>query len=410
MSTKSRRVFQPAFEIVKDRRTQIRERVLGEMREAMLGLVHGLFLEEVQTLCGPVFSRKAPESCYRGGSDPGSVIVHGQRVKVKKPRVKACGKEVALTSYEALKDVDALDDRVLRHMLCGVSTRDYDGLLVEIAGKVGMKKSAVSDAFVRGSRQALETINGQDLSGYDWAVLMIDGIEFAKMCVIVAMGITVSGKKVILGLKRGDSENWETCKDLLQCLIERGLRQEIPFLCVLDGSKALKKAVRKVFGESFPIQRCVRHKERNVLKYLPQAAHAEFRRRWKLIHGMSRYDDAKSEMDRLMGWLSTCNHEAAASLEETEGETLTVIALNATAALRKTLLSTNPIESAFDRVRSKTGRVRRWRKDRDQIERWTGAALQDAQKRFQRIRGAKDLPSFIAQLRKNHLPPQVEAA
>jgi transposase-like protein len=410
MSTKSRRAFQPAFEIIQDKQAQIREQVHGQLREAALGLVHGLFLEEIDALCGKAFSRKAADGYHRGGSDPGSEILHGQRVRVRKPRVKSMGKDVGLTSYAALQDYDLLDERVMRHMLSGVSTREYDGLLDEIAGGAGLKKSAVSAAFLRGSRQALDAINGRDLSGMDLAAVMIDGIEFAKVCVVVAMGITTHGEKVILGLRRGETENAEVCKDLLAGLIERGLRQDERFLFILDGAKALKKAVRKVFGEDFPIQRCIRHKERNVLKYLPESAHAEFRRRFKLIHGMNHLSDAQSEMDRLLGWLSSCNHAAAESLEEAEGETLTVIAFGVTAALRKTLLSTNPIESAFSRVRSKTGRVRRWRKDRDQIERWAGAALRDAEKRFQKIRGAKDLPSFVAQLRRKDLPPQAEAA
>jgi transposase-like protein len=295
-------------------------------------------------------------------------------------------------------------------MMAGVSTREYEGLLDEVSGGLGLKRSSVSKAFVRGSKQQLEALNGRDLSSYEWAALMIDGIEYAGSCVVVALGITIEGKKLVLGLRRGDTENWEVCKDLLQALIDRGLKHDEPFLLVLDGSKALRKAARKVFGEHFPVQRCVRHKERNVMSYLPPSQHAEFRRRFKLAHSMTKYSDAKLEIDRLIHWLKERNLEAAASLEESAGETLTVVALGATAALRRTLCSTNPIESTFSRVRSRTRRVRRWRKDTDQIERWAGACLLEAESRFKAIRGADELKVFVATVRRKSLPSKSEAA
>jgi len=410
MSTKVRRAIQPAFHVIDDIRSQIRERVRNELRDSAFKFVHGLFLEEAEALCGLPFSRKKEGDCHRGGWDPGSVILEGQRVAVQKARVKKNGKDVELDSYRALQGFDLLQERVLQQMVKGVSTRDYEPLLKEVSGGLGLKKTSVSKAFIRGSRQALDAINGRDLAPYSWAAMMIDGIEFADTSVIVVLGITTTGKKLVLGLLRGDTENSEVCKDLFQQLIDRGLKYDDPFLFVLDGSKALKKAVRKVFGESFPVQRCIRHKERNVLKYLSRQHHAEFRRRWKLIHGMAKYSDAKQELDRLAHWLSQRNLEAAASLEEADGETLTVIELGATASLRRTLLSTNPIESAFERVRAKTKRVRRWRRDKDQIERWSAATLAEAERRFKAIRGAKDLPALLAEIRRKSLPSEGQAA
>lgn len=410
MSTRKRQEIQSASAAALAARSEIRERVHAEMREAALALMHGLFLEEVELLCGAPFSRKAEGGHYRGGSDPGSVILQGQRIRVKKARVKQAGKEVELKSYAALQGFDLLQERVLRHMMSGVSTRQYDGLLEEVAGGLGLKKSSVSKAFIRGSKQALDAINGRELSGQEWAVIMIDGIEFAGECVIVALGITIKGKKLILGLKRGNTENAEVCKDLLQELIERGLKSDRPLLFVLDGSKALQKAVRKVFGQGAPIQRCIRHKERNVLSYLSQKDHPEFRRRWKLIHGMTHYSAAKEELERLAEWLLRRNLEAAASLREAEGETLTVIALGASGKLRKTLLSTNPIESAFSRVRARTQRVRHWRTKGDQIQRWAGTCLLEAEKGFRAIRGARDLPALSEEIRKRRLTAQQQAA
>ena len=409
MSVKLHRQNQ-SFQGFQETQTRIREFVAEEMRGAMLAFVHGLFFEEMEELCGPSFSRKGERGLHRGGWDPGSVVLEGQRLAVKKPRVKQDGQEIPLQTYRALQGFDLLQERVRKQMMAGVSTRDYDGLLDEVAGGLGLKKSSVSKAFIRGSKQRLEVINGRDLSSYRFSALMLDGIEYGGSCVVVALGITTEGKKLVLGLRRGDTENWEVCKDLLQSLIERELAHDIPFLFVLDGSKALRKAVRKVFGDRFPVQRCVRHKERNVMSYLPPSHHAEFRRRFKLVHSMARYSDAKLELERLAYWLKERNLEAAASLEESEGETLTVIALGATAALRRSLSSTNPIESVFSRVRARTRRVRRWRKDTDQIERWAASCLLEAEERMKAIRGAQDLKLFIEEIRKKSLPPETQAA
>ena len=401
--------FQPSLSIVKDTFGEIRELVASQMRGAALELLHGLFREEVERLCGPSYARKSEAECRRGGHDPGSVKLQGQRVSVKKPRVKQDGREVALESYRALQSFDLLCDRLMKHMISGVSTRDYDPLLDEIAGSTGLKKSSVSKAFVSGSLAALEEINGKDLSPHAWLAVMIDAVEFAGRAVLVALGITDKGKKVVLGLREGSSENAEVVKDLLASLVERGLNHDEKFLFVLDGGKALRKGVRMVFGENFPVQRCVRHKERNVLEYLPKAHHGEFRRRWKLVHGQASFGGAEAEYDKLVRWLGEINHEALASLEEAERETLTAIKLEAGPKLRKTLLSTNPIESMFDGVRAKTRRVKNW-KGKRQISRWTASALLDCEKRFRTVRGSSEIANTLASIKQICLQAEEKAA
>jgi putative transposase len=410
MSTKIHRQYQQSFHVIQDARSQIREMVRNHMRDSTLLFIHDLFREEIEGLCGPAYSRKGEDGYHRGGSDPGSVIFENQRVAVKKPRAHKGNTEVELQSYAALQGFDLLQEKILKVMMSGVSTRNYETVIDEVSGGLGLKKSSVSKAFKMGSLAAFDMLNGRDLSPYTWAAIMVDGIEFGGSCVIVALGITTEGKKLILGLKKGDSEDSEVCKDLFQNLIERKLNTDNPFLFVLDGSKALKKAVRKVFGERFPIQRCVRHKERNILKYLQKQYHAEFRRRWKMLHGITRYDDAKLEHDRLAHWLGERNQEALASLQEADLETLTVIRLRAGALLRKTLLSTNPIESAFDKVRSRTGRVKRWRLNGNQIQRWCGTALLTGEKGFKTIKGHKEIAAFMEEIKIFNLPTQQEAA
>ena len=401
---------QPSLHIVKDIYAQIRETVAQQMRGSALALVQGLFAEEVAGLCGAAYSRKGTRLFHRGGSDPGTILFGGQRLAVKKLRMKDDREDVELKTYTALQHYDLLCDKVMKHMVRGVSTRDYDGLIDEIEGGLGLSKSSVSRAFVRGSKQALDEINGRDLNPYEFISIMIDGIEFGDRTVIAVMGIIKSkdknplqmGEKLILGLREGDTENSEVVKDLLQSLIDRGLDPTLPYLFVLDGSKALKKGIRKVFGEKSPIQRCVRHKERNITKYLAHGHHLEFYRLWKRLHGMADYDDAVKEHEKLRLWLLQRNQAAAASLEEAEMETLTVIQLKVPSMLRTTLLSTNPLESMFSIVDTKKDRVKNWKcgDQERQVSRWAATTLLEAEKRVHKIKGYRDIVILDAELKK----------
>ena len=396
--------------LVKDTFSQIKQIVQSQMKASALGMALKLFNEEVEDLCGKRFSRKADDLCHRGGSDDGSIIIHGQRVVVKKPRVRSGGEEINLESYSALQDYDLLCERVMKHMLSGVSTRNYNGLLDEISNSTGLKKSSVSKAFKEGSQVALDEINNRDLSTYEFVAVMIDGIGFGDRTVIAALGITTQGKKLVIGLREGDTENSAVCIDFLQSLFDRNLNTGFPILFVIDGSKALKKGIRKVFGNIVPIQRCVRHKERNIISYLSKEYHMEFRRRWKKLHGSVEYSKAKKEYGELATWLSNINYAAAQSLEEAEMETLTVIKLKTPALLRRTLLSTNPIESTFSRVSAQVKRVKNWKSGSDQISRWAAVTLLDAEKRFHVVEGFKQIPIVVQELRNLLLETQTEVA
>lgn len=354
---------------------EIRALLAHELRESALNLVKDLFKAEISELCGELFQRKNDQLFHRAGTNPGSIFLKGQRIKVPRPRVKANKKEVELKSYNALQSYDLLQDRVMGHMLHGVSTRDYNKLIEDVSGGVGLSKTSVCRVFRKGSKKSLEEINSRDLSRYHFLSVMIDGIEFGGKMLIVAIGITESMKKMILGLRLGDSENSEVCIDLLNSIIERNFDTNKKYLFVLDGSKSLRKAVVKIFGEDAMIQRCIRHKERNIISYLPKSYHMELRRRWKLIHTMVSYVEAKQELEKLKSWLKNINLEAYASLDECGEETLTVIKLEVPGKLRSTMMSTNPIESIFSQVRGKTYRIKRWRKNGDQVIRWSASIL-----------------------------------
>ena len=267
----------------------------------------------------------------------------------------------------------------------------------------------MSRAFVKGSEEALDSINGRDLSQQSWFAIYIDGISFSRRTVIVAMGITESGHKQLLGLREGDTEHWEVCKDLLASLHERGLSSQDRHLFVLDGSKALRKAVQAVYSNAY-VQRCMIHKERNIVSYLPARHEFEFRRRWKRLHGMHEYTDAQEEYRSLLDWLGKINHQAQHSLLEANEETLTVIRLTAPQKLRKTLLSTNAIESIFASVRAASLRVTNWTGGKNQMVRWTAALLLEAENHLKRIPGYKEIPYFLSQLKNSPLTHQKNVA
>jgi len=398
--------YQHSFQIVKDVQGQIREIVAGRMRNAVTDMIQDLFEEELLELCGQRYGRDRDKTHYRAGSDKGSILAHGQRVSIRKPRVKKAGKDVELQVYSALQNYDILCDQVLGHAMAGVSTRNYEPLLDEISGSTGLKKSSVSKAFIRASKGALDEINTRDLSAHDFVSVMVDGVGFGDRTVVVALGVTLEGQKLMLGLREGDTENWELCRDLFENLIERGLRVDKPYLFVIDGSKALRKAIKKVFSSKAAVQRCVRHKERNIIKYLPKERHIEFRRRWKKLHGFNDYQAAKREYADLVHWLGHINHAALESLEEAGMETLTVIKFKVPPLLRKSLASTNPIESAFSVSKRKVKRVKNWRSGANQVARWAATSLLEAEKQFRTIKGYQQLPLLVEELKKLSIEKQ----
>ena len=391
---------QHSFQVLSNDSEDIRGHLLERMRSSVLEVIYDLFEEELSELCGQRYARHRNKVYQRAGSDQGSVLARGQRIRVRKPRIKKAGHDVRLKTYSALQSYDILSDRVLNHAMSGVSSRNYEGLLDEISGGTGLSKSSVSRAFNRSSRQALESLNDRDLKEYEFSTVMIDGIGFGDRMVIVALGITNKGKKVILGLREGNTENWEVCRDLLEALIERGFDREKAYLFVIDGSKALRKAIDRVFADRSAVQRCIHHKERNVLSYLPEDRHLEFRRRWKKLHGMNDYASSKREYTRLVDWLNRISHSALASLKEAEMETLTTIKLGLSSLLRRSLSSTNPIESAFSVVKDKVRRVKNWRSSSDQVLRWSAVGLLEAEKSFRSIQGFGELKKLEESLRK----------
>ena len=233
--------------------------------------------------------------------------------------------------------------------------------------------------------------------------LMIDSVHIGGYAVVVALGINDKGKKFMLGLRQGATEDWEIVRDLFRNLVHRGFKTQHALLFVIDGAKALRKAINKFFGKEQAIQRCKIHKQRNIMKYLDKKYHLEFKRRWRKLHGQVDYQEALKDYKTLVRWLGEINVEAQNSLEEAGKEMLTVIKLRVSKELRKTLSSTNAIESVFDKVRCKSRRVKNWKSSADQVSRWSATILLEAESKLYKLRGSKDIPKLITELKNLNL-------
>ena len=355
-----------------------------------------------EALCGPRYKQVADRRAHRHGSTAGSLVMGGRRVTLPRPRVRSvAGREVELPAWTQWSREDPLEQRALQQMILGVSTRGYSDSLEKLPVEVperGKSRSAVSRRFVEGTRRRLVKLQRRDLSKLSLAVLMIDGIHSEDHVVLVALGFENDGKKHVLGLWEGATENSRACKALLENLASRGLQTNRSMLIVLDGAKALHKACRDVFGDRAFIQRCQEHKKRNVADHLPESMRPGVRRAMNQAYECRDAKRAKRQLEALAARLESEHPGAAASLREGLDETLTVIELNLPERLQLSLRTTNPIDNLIGSVRKVSRRVKRWRGGRMML-RWCGAAVLDAEQRFRRIRGYREMPKLIAALR-----------
>jgi transposase-like protein len=371
--------------------------------------------EEVTRLAGPKGRHRKGRKAYRWGGEQGSVVLGGRQTGVTRPRVRSLSAgELPLESYSAFQDADPLAEGVLERMLYGISCRRYPNSLEPVGTEVechGVSKSAIDRQFVARTQRVLRELLERRLEALELCVLMVDGVVFAEHTVVTALGIDTTGHKHILGIWEGATENAVVVKALLADLVDRGLDVSKPLLVVIDGSKALRAAVRDVFGDHGVVQRCRVHRLRNVLEHLPKDAGqwvaTQIRRAWQ----ESSATKAKKKLLGLARTLEVEHPGAAASLKEGLEETLTITRLGLPPTLASTLSSTNCIESAFDRVRKCSRNVTRWRNGR-MVMRWTTAGLLEAEKSFRRIKGYRALPVLIAALAKvtTSLDRQSEAA
>ncbi len=361
-----------------------------------LGVLAELMADEVDEVVGPKGKHNPDRSAVRHGHEAGEVTLGGRRVPVERPRVRAAdgSGEVSLRTYRHFADRDPLTAVVLEQMLAGVSTRRFSRTREPVGEAVveverSTSKSAVSREFVGRTREHLQALMARRLDDVRLAALMLDGIELKGRCCVVALGITTEGVKVPLGLWDGSTENKTVAVHLLADLVDRGLDVEQGVLVVLDGGKALRAAVREVLGP-VPVQRCLRHKERNVLDHLPERDRPMVQRRLRAAWKLSEHAAALDRLGVLAGELERSHPGAAASLREGLDETLTLQRLGIDGQLWRTLSSTNPIESMIEICRRTSRNVKQWSSG-DMCLRWTAAGMLEAERQFRKIVGYQHL-------------------
>jgi putative transposase len=302
-----------------------------------------------------------------------------------------------------------MNSAVMKHLILGISSRNYEEAIESFISGYGIKKSSISRHFVKATAEQMREFMERDLSGLELCAIFIDGIEFKKQMLVVALGLDKTGKKHILGLWQGATENATVCSNLLDDIERRGLDMSKNYLFVLDGSKALRSAVAKKFGSDVLVQRCQQHKRRNVREHLPPEHQEAIDARIRAAYNMTDYDKAKESLELTVKYLERLNPSAAASLKEGLEETLTVHKLGVSGLLRKTLSTTNPIESCFSVTRTVTGRVKKWNGG-DMVQRWAVAALLRAEKKFKRVKGYREIPKLITALQQKNLDKKEVAA
>jgi len=372
--------------------------------QAGLQLMQLLMEEEVRQLAGERSQPLPGRTASRWGRERGYCVVMGQKVPVDRPRVRSAeNHEIRLGSYEMFHRGEPLTETVWEKLMLGLSTRRYGRAVREFTEAYGLEKSAVSEHFIEASRTKLKAMMERRLEKKKFCALLIDATPFQGQQMIAAIGITVDGSKMILGLRQGATENATVVGELLSDLMGRGLSFEEPRLYVLDGAKALHAAVRKHAGEAAPIQRCQVHKRRNVLDHIADEDKDLVAKKLNAAYALEDYAAAKHALEGLHYELMHLNPSAARSLAEGLDETLTVVRLHVPQQLRMTLACTNVIESAFAIVERVSINVKRWHGG-DQRERWVGSGLIVAEKQFRRIRGYKHLPALIRVLETLKVP------
>ena len=365
-----------------------------------------------ERIAGPPHPGKKGGAVGWHGREEGTVCLKERKLRVKRPRLRRKGQgadgEVPIPAYEVMRSDQKLGSRMLEILRRGVSTRQYRAVLPEMAETVGVSRSSVSREAIEASEEELRRLCERRLEELDLLIIYLDGVIFGDHHVLVAVGVDEEGKKHVLGVAEGASENQVVAKGLLEDVVRRGVSTDRKYLFVIDGSKALRAAIDAVFGAENAVQRCRHHKLENVMGYLPEhlkdQTKAAMRAAFRLParEGMAR-------LEKQAEWLEREYPSAAASLREGLQEMFTVNRLGWSPSLSRCLVSTNVIESPHSGVRLRTRKICRWR-DGKMVLRWAAAALLMTEQNFRRIMGCRDLWMLKAALDQNKVLVQQKVA
>ncbi len=401
---KDRRMGEPSeldWEAIEAMNSEARIELIQALIPVALAEVGRTLGEEVERLAGQRHARKgAGEDYYRHGSNPGSVRLGGQRHPVRVPRVRGPEGEVRLESYDRLHGAAGeVDEGLFRKVLLGISCRDYEAAAEAVPGAIGLSKSTVSREFKKATARQLKAFQERDLSQYDVVAVFLDGKSFAEDQMVLALGSTLNGDKVLLGFVQTDTENARAITIFLRGLVDRGLDLSAGALVVIDGSKGLKAGAAAAFRGQVLIQRCQWHKRENVVSYLPRKEQQFWRGRLQRAYQRPTYEEAKRDLNAIRTELEELNQSAVASLDEGFEETLTLHRLGVFPLVGRSLKTTNVLESVNAQAEQRCGRVDYW-KNSNQKQRWLAAALLDIEPRLRRLLGYRHLPLLRAAIQR----------
>lgn len=373
--------------------SQVVETVIHEIGHQMLEQLLVLSAEQV---AGARTPGKARGNIRHHGSQPGCVQLADRKVKVKRPRLRHKTEgEVKVPAYEMLRQDRGLGQHMLGALLRGVSTREYQEVLPQMAETVGVSRSAISRKAVEASAEQLKQLQERRWENIEILVIYIDGQRFGEHHILSAVGVDAEGKKHILGIESGATENAASVKRLLTHLRDQGLATDRKYLFVIDGAKALRAAIEEVFGSDQPVQRCRNHKLRNVVDELPKEQQGQALNLMRAAWKVKTAEEGEKRLEQLARFLERDHESAARSLREGMKEMFTLQRLKIPESLHKCLATTNIIESPQGGVERRTHNVTRWR-DADMVQRWVASAWVLTEKHFRRIDGHGDLWALAA--------------
>jgi putative transposase len=358
-------------------------------------------LAEVRALAGGEKYGRSQTGIKRWGSNPGSVFVGDQKLKINVPRVRDVeeGREVQLRSYERLQNPAHLDEIALSRVINGISQGKYERAAEHVPETFGIKKTSITRKFIRASGKQLESFLKRDLSGHDIVAIFIDGKFFADNEMVIALGVTISGEKVVLGFIETSTENHTICRDFLNGLKSRGLKIDQEILFIIDGGKGIYKGIREVMSDNALIARCQWHKRENILDYLPKEKRDIYRKKLQGAYEQTSYELAKKELGSIRRELQSLNQSAANSLDEGMEETLLLQRLGMFEKIGVSFKTTNCIENVNKSLELYTGRVSRWQNS-DQRRRWVATALLEIEPRLRLVKGHEHLKELRESMKK----------
>jgi len=368
------------------------------MHEMGRTFVESLFYMERETLSGPDY-HPIKKGLNKWASQQGSVYLGDYKLNVQRPRIRDSSGEVHLQSYEKLKQGGIFSEELFGKVMNGLSARRYKETLLDTVETIGMSPTSISNKIIEVTTKKLKEFRERSLEKIDIFAMFLDGIHFGDSMFIVGLGLDVQGNKHLLGFWEGATENNEVCKELLLDMEQRGLSLHHGVIFSTDGGSGIIKALREKFGEDLVHQRCILHKERNILMHLPKKYRNSAKSQFNKAMELKKYKDAKKGLIDFEKWLREINESAANSLNECIEELLTCHYLEVPELLAKTLITTNPIESVFSKVREAHHKVKRNRGTK-MAQRWLGSILLYAENGFRKVKGFESIPEIARKISK----------